>query len=292
MEIKENEIPENAYDVLTANCMTAYGIRNVKNYEYKNRNSWWIETASSENYVDTVYLIIETTDNSAFGHWVYETAIYIPLYNILKMKYHTVKIILDPANLKTFKYHILQYFDISRNDIVTSITHANNICYFPKPNSSLINKSITEEYKQTVHLFRTFFHTRPVEKTIDIVLLPRQKKENHDTNRIIDTHELEQAISSMKNTYILHTDNITDIKTQIDIIQKSKIIIVTDGSSFHVNGLFANNSKIIVLGNQTDHQASIYQKANFLNEIVSLHNSVIKLPGSSFVFEHIQPYLQ
>lgn len=47
---------------------------------------------------------------------------------------------------------------------------------------------------------------------------------------------------------ILHTDEIHDLKDQIDIIRKSFIVILTDGSPALVNSLFTTYSHVIILG--------------------------------------------
>ena len=83
-------------------------------------------------------------------------------------------------------------------------------------------------------------------------------------------------INNIENIEILHTDAITDFKEQIEKIKKAKTIIVTDGSPYLLNGLFAYNSNIIVLGDMVKAQCTFQIKSKFYNELIkSKNNNVI-----------------
>ena len=79
------------------------------------------------------------------------------------------------------------------------------------------------------------------------------------------------------NHYILNTDTITDIKDQIDLIEKSENIIINDGSALLINGLFAKNSNIYVCERLvTQGQSNIYPPMkNIINSIQNINNNKI-----------------
>lgn len=194
------------------------------------------------------------------------------------------------------------YFGVKSSDIVRSIETPNNICFVPQQNTSFNDKTITDKYINHIKSFWNIFQTSIIEKTIDIVLLPRQKKENYKGNeRITDTADIEEKLSTITNNYcVLHTDNNKEIKSQIDIIRRAKTIIVTDGSPYLVNGFFAKDSKIILLGDITAFHAQDYIKYAFFNRFIASNNHVIRLPYSAsggeygnchFKLEHIRQYL-
>ena len=79
------------------------------------------------------------------------------------------------------------------------------------------------------------------------------------------------------NHYILNTDTITDLKDQIDLIEKSENIIINDGSALLINGLFAKNSNIYVCERLvTQGQSNIYPPMkNIINSIQNINNNKI-----------------
>lgn len=62
-------------------------------YSYINFDTFKI-TYNNINNINNIqyYLIIDTKDYDAFGHWVFESAIYIPFYIKLKEIYPNIKI--------------------------------------------------------------------------------------------------------------------------------------------------------------------------------------------------------
>lgn len=315
MEIRANKDDYNVHDKIIINNVTLYGIKNVKTYNFIDFDGWKIDTApDSSSNTEAVYLIIDTKYNMAFAHWVFESAIYLELYHTLQKRHPHIKIVMD-VDL-SYKHLFYKYFNIDKdailhhvydyrnadvNIVIHTLDNSNNICYFPKPITSFNDRTITDEYKSHIMAFWSTFHKAPVEKTIDILLLPRQAKENYKGNdRITDTSNIEKRLATITNNYrVLHTDNNTELLLQIELVQKAKVIIVTDGSPYSVNGFFAKDSKIILLGDITQQQIPLYPKVEFIHKLICSHNTVINIPYSAggrykhsvFTLEHILPYL-
>lgn len=96
------------------------------------------------------YLNIDTMFHDVFSHWVFESAIYLPLFLKLKKKYPDLK--LYSKGYKMYKKLFYDYFDICETDIVYQLESSNR-CLFPKPISSLNVNRIDEAWKTQVDYF-------------------------------------------------------------------------------------------------------------------------------------------
>jgi len=253
-------------------------INNVISYEYTNYNNWSIcINNSTYDTIPQYYVMIDAFHHDAFGHWVYESAIYLPFFNLLKLKYPTIKLHLKSN--KKFKLLFCKYFNIEEYDIVTSII-SNNICIYTKPISALNYKSITEEYKSHVVAFINALHIPIQIKNIEHLLMPRGANENYIGNeRVLNMDNIIQHINDMSDsTYTLYTDTISSLAEQMHIVSSASTIYITDGSACIVNGLFASNSTIIVLGNILTNQSNEYIKMKYICELIASKNKVIYIP--------------
>jgi hypothetical protein len=255
-----------------------YFVRNVIQYEIENFNTWVVKNGEDNIFDGSYYFIIDTLYHDAFAHWVFESAIYLMLFLELKKEYPRLK--LHFKEKKKYKESFAQYFGIDVNDITYNL-EPNNLCIFPSPISCLNIRDSNHFFEQYVDdLFEHFNFS--VDKEYDILLSPRGKLENFKNNdRIVDTNDIERTLERMKSTCIMYTDNLKDLNTQIEEIKKSKTIIITDGSPFMVNGMFAKNSVIIVLGNIFKEQMEIYKKNNYIYKKICENNNVIFLQSSS-----------
>ena len=114
-------------------------VKNVISYTYEDK---WIINATNtkDNTNETYYLIIDTKFNDAFAHWVYESGLYLLLYNKLKKIYPNIKLHLG-YNRK-YKKIFCEYFNIFDSDIVYDFL-PNNTCIFPIPITGLNNITIS-----------------------------------------------------------------------------------------------------------------------------------------------------
>lgn len=285
---------KNAYILYTLNTYKYYMINNVDSYSYLNFNTWNIKINSSQDvYMDSIFLCIDTEYNDTFGHWVTESAIYLPFFQDLKLQYPNIKIHLQ--NKKKYKLLFTRKFNISDNDIVYELPQVNT-CIFPLPITSLNNNSLSNDY---ISYFNTLYNRVNLDNTknIHILVMPRGTLENYvNNNRFVNTSHIEECITRMQNTKILYTDILETLDEQLQIVSSSKYIIVNDGAAFFINGFFTNNSIIIVLGDNVCKQAQSFQKVKFILDRIKKTNTVIFIPYNqsnpySFKFEDVQAYL-
>lgn len=265
------------------NIYKVFIIENVVQYSLINFNTHQIEVCNSDEKPVEYYFAIDLLFHDAFSHWVYESAIYLPIFSKLKEIYPTIKILLKEK--KQFKLLFLKFFNIMETDIVYDI-QPRNVCLFPSPISALNeNNYFTDTYKQILLQFITIFSHYNLSnecRAYDYIILPRQTKENYKSNdrsyHMELTYEAVRTISQNYDT--LHTDTIVDLKDQIAAVQSAPNVILTDRSPFMVNNLFCNNQKLFVLDTITIQQLSTYIKFNYIREMVCRlhHNSYTYIP--------------
>jgi hypothetical protein len=226
-----------------------------------------------------VFLILDNVNGDAFGHWVYESAIYLPIFSQLKEKFPNLKIYL--SSKKRFKSLFVEYFHINDSDICYEFS-SENLCIFYDPVTSLNDHEITETYIKQADYFIGHFvdhfstaSSSPGRIREKLLLMPRQKLENFKGNdRTYDTENLEKEVLATGGS-VLHTDDVLVLKDQINTVSDSKNIILTDGSPLLVNGMFASESNIFVIGDVTPGQIYNYPKMYYIiRRIVDKGNQI------------------
>jgi hypothetical protein len=226
-----------------------------------------------------IYLLIDTPNHSSFGHFIFESSIYIHIYAKLKKIFDGIKI-LTVAPMK-YKLLILNYFGVHANEIVTKFNSNNNVCFMPFfAHSSLNSNDGTEGFRRslvTLYPIYNNYKYMNVTKDIDVMILPRHSAENNpSTERIIDTMDIENHLRKLPKCVVFDTSHVDTLNIQIEKIRRTDILIVPDGSSMLVNGFFAKNSIIIVLGFGTIKQAnSDTPKLKYVQKYIASNNIVI-----------------
>lgn len=277
-------------------------IRNVTKYEHRNFNSWKVFSLQPgyQNGIDSlsnedsqIYIILDTQFHEAFGHWFFESAIWIPKIRGILNAYPNAKIHLK--EIKGYKSQILEFFDIPSDRLSTQIREGNNVCIFVDPCTAI--NDLTEHNKFTVMLkdFAKEFYAKPVKKTISYLLMPRQKKDNYASNdRKVGSDDLEDYLNKIPNSHIFNTDFSPAFSDQIDVVQNSKHILVTDGSPFLVNAFIAQHSVIIVLGDSlVPNQRKYIEKISIICEFIEHNNAVsyVHSPDNIFTRECISSWI-
>ena len=212
------------------------------------------------------FYLFETCFDSAFGHWIYESAMYLTFFSELKSKYPALKILVKQNPKRSYKKLFFKALNIDENDIywleneeicdcktVYLNIPINNICINTKPHylNTVQVKNITNFKKLMVDFRNTIMNnlniTYPEEKTIENLFFPRSKIENFVYNdRIVNYEKVYKLLEGQQ--YIEYdTVNTNNLKKQIELLVSSKNIFLYGGSSILVNGLFCENSTIYVL---------------------------------------------
>jgi len=244
-----------------------YYKENVKEYKVdeKDFNKWdyqLYETAIISN--PTIILCAEELPNNAFAHFVYETAIWIPLFK--KMRSEGMNILFHVNGSKKFKTLFFEYFGIE--ELLIDHLPLNNICYFVEPICFNNDKSVvSDKYKTLLNSFIDELKVSKYKKR-EYLLMPRQTKENYKPNdRTIDTSELEEIFTNEK-LQILNTDEVENLEYQINMVSSTEEIFLTEGSPLLVNGLFCRNSTIICIGFLNYFQSKCLPKYEYQLKII------------------------
>ncbi len=226
-----------------------YEIENVVSIHIRHRDNygWDVEyDPSQEGSIPQTYLMLEGIYDEAFHHWVYETAIFLPLFRRLQQKYPGMK--LYSFHKKLYKDCVYKAFDISASEISYTIDHPRNRFVFIRCTSQADHT--------TPHLYREYvrrFHAAlvpevPPPKDIELLYLPRGSSENIRDFSIPVQPALLEALMPNPRVKVYFTDKTTDIREQIQMIQRAKVILLNEGTNCLVNGFFAVGSRIVVLG--------------------------------------------
>lgn len=214
------------------------------------------------------FYLFETCFDSAFGHWIYESAMYLTFFSELKTKYPELKILVKQNPKRSYKDLVFKSLNIHENDIywleneeiddcktVYLNIPINNICINTKPHymntvqvKNITNfKKIMVEFRNTI--LRNLNITYPEEKTIEHLFFPRSKIENYVSNdRIINYENVYKWLEGKSYTEYDTVHN-NDLKQQLELLVSSKNIFLDWGSSFLVNTLFCKNSTIFIINN-------------------------------------------
>lgn len=243
-----------------------------------------------ERKCETVYFIIDTAYDEAFGHWQAESAVFLKYFLEIQKDYPSIKLHL--LHVQTFKLLTLRQYGITREQVVTSV-QLPNTCFIA-PGLGLGDKQAhLEWWKPLVHSH--FSHLRACDgrayEHIPILVMPRQTKENYKNNdRIIPGYDSVIQWAVQHGGSVLHTDAVDNLCDQIKMVQASRIIIVTSGSALYVNGNFAANATIIGVGNSRQHPH--YPALQYVYDEILGWGNTVHFVGQASVPEIVKALLQ
>jgi hypothetical protein len=184
------------------------------------------------------FVPIDSPNHEAFAHWVFESAIFLPDIRAQGKR-------VGVAAKKDYKRLFCKHFGFTEEDIeYTSAPRGSTL--------TLMDAPVPPEYPERLRTFFTQFSSTVV-PDVDFVLLPRQTKENYvNNNRPCKLTPYLHVFETSGRTYrIVNTDDITNLQTQIDLVNSGRTVIVTDGSPAIVNGMFCSGKKIYVVREPT-----------------------------------------
>lgn len=292
-------------DLTTPKCFCTSDfavVSNVLDYEHIDFNYWQIKALSPGYLVgldklkatdNSICIILETKFHGAFGHWFFESAIWLTQVKKILDTLPNAKIHLKET--KGFKIQILQFFGISEDKVCTQLPK-NNTCIFVNPCTALNDAGDPGKFKEMLSAFSDQFFKNPITKTINYLLMPRQKKENFVYNdRQVGTDDLEGYVKSLPSSEIYNTDNSPTFADQVNTLQSSHHIIVTDGSPFMVNAFLAKYSVITVLGDAlVPNQRKTDRKLQAICEQIEHNNAVryVHSPANIFTRQCIEEWIK
>jgi len=73
----------------------------------------------------------------------------------------------------------------------------------------------------------------------------------------------------------VHTDDITHLQTQIDLVNSGRNLVVVDGSAFLVNGMFCSGKHIYVINTElVENQSKLYPMVKLIYDKIKQKNTV------------------
>lgn len=268
-------------------------VHNVKSYEFHDFNSWKIQALSPKYEHGTsglyntplpIYIAIDTKFHDAFGHWFFESAIWLTKIKKILDQFPSAQIHLKEN--RGYKTQIMNYFDISQDRITTELSVDFNCCVFFNPCTSLNDSRENVRFRELLLDFSKQFHQNVTQKKINYLLMPRQKKGNYASNdRQINTDDLELLLEEIPNSEIFNSDASPSFAYQISKVQSSKHLLVADGSAFMVNAFLAESSVVFVLGDAlVPNQRQVQVKTHIICDLIEHNNAVTYLHSSDNVF--------
>lgn len=257
---------------------------NLKTYEYKLCDNilYITQYSVTENSLlfkneKIYYWIFDAPGESALGHWIYESFIFVHILIGLNKQIKNIKI-LTRNNCKYVKT-ILNFFNIE-NEIVNEISNYNNVCFFPKVyslNTTPTQIECDEYYNKHLNLYIQYIQSNlQIIKKIKSLYLPRNDTDNYKENdRIINNTDNIKQIVIQNGGMVLDTYRLNNINYQFTIVNNADIIILDYGSSFHFNCIFLKNKKIYVLDDKGLYNGGMaFESLRLLNKIIADNNDV------------------
>jgi len=254
--------------------------------------NWLISTCENDSN-GLITMHIEFNHGDFFGHWVFESAPYLSEFRRLKNIYPELKLHLP--NMKMYKRLFLDYFGIPITDIISRLP-PRGVIIVPQYSTSLVLPNELEYFKNILNRFGLSFPQQYQVPGYGFLILPRQSAESRvktitgeDLSSLLD-----DVIAWFASSYIahrvLHTDTITRLRDQIELIQSYNNLILLDGSALLVNGLFVINTTIHVVGNLcTEIQGTMFPKIQFnIDDIMSRGNSIVYYYDSADFIKRIE----
>jgi hypothetical protein len=250
------------------------------------------------------FFVIDTIYDSAFIHWVLESAVFLTYWSELKGTLPKLKLVLRQP--RKYKSLFLPVFGIAPDDVVyytggwpspgpreelPQFPHS-----YPEPNlvfippgqylhDTLLNVDL---FHQTLSTFvkHIKLYSSITEEPLttfsphrSVLVLPRGRKENYGPNerKIPELDILASLVedSDVHGAEVLRSDEVNDIRHQVQAISRAKVIFVSAGSAAYFSMLFAVNSTIYVMGPDRLKLDSRFPYSRELCALASRTNSII-----------------
>jgi len=202
-----------------------------------------------------VFFVVENAYESAFVHWVTESAVFLHYWAELLENYPNLK--LWVRTTKDYKKLTAALYGISPERIVTGQLPQPNMCLFPplqRENSSrmdfMLFITLVERHFERMRAAADPFK----QEEIPILIMPRQSKENYAINdRQVPGYDVLGRWATRIGGKVFNTDEVKSMGEQASVLLASKVIVLDYGSSLFFNGVIARDSTILIIGNMMHH---------------------------------------
>ena len=209
------------------------------------------------------FFVVDVESESSYGHWQGESAVFLHEWRNLKKWFRNVFVLIgSPRNYKKITFELYEIFPHDVKLLSELPNYPHNYCVF-KPLFSLSDR----ELDQTNVMFYWHRHIEFLEKAAlqnsarprkyPLLIMPRGVNENiRGNDRAYPGFEIISLWAQSVGGQTLFTDNITSFRKQILLLMGARIVVLTEGSCYSVNGAFVTNSVIVIVGKSLVHQRS------------------------------------
>lgn len=242
-----------------------------------------------------IYFLFETPFHEAFGHWVFESAIFLPFVKHF-MENDRFFLLVNKNNQRKYKKSFFKLFNISDVNIHyinNSHIHTCDMSYRDIPDNNIsivcrnfilnqipssLNESSIEKIKYLLNNFYEIILNGIIcEKHNEHLVLPRSKVENYLPNDRIISYDSIYPLLKDKQCKIYDTQETDNFLEQILLLQQSTNIYTYWGSSFIVNGFFSRNSNIYVIMDcdiDYNYHHNKYLICNIIKSVIEANNKI------------------
>ena len=241
----------------------------------------------------SILFLFEVPFHEAFGHWVFESAIFLPFVKNFT-SYDNFFVLVNKNNERKYKKSFFKLFNIDDKNIcyIDNLeTHTDNVSYknITKNNISIVcrnfilnqvprslNNDLIEKFTfLVINFYEIIIKDIHREKQIENLFLPRSKIENYLPNDRQINYDSLYALLTDKEYICYDNQETNNFIEQVMILQKSKNIYTYWGSSYLVNGFFSKDSNIYIAMNNTNYNCSDgFLLCKIIKNIVEKNNKI------------------
>ena len=253
----------------------------------------WVDTGLDTARVacavapDAVFLVLDTAQDTAFGHWVGESAVFLYLWADLSAQHPGIRLVLRSA--RTFKALLAAAWGLRPAQLLVAraLPHnASNLVYFAPLfllNSALLDLGLGAR-AFAAHMQRVRSHAGlgglcgnwGGAGAARLLLMPRGSRENFFWNDRAVPHEREVMahFNGTRGAQWLFTDEVRDIGEQARAVAGARVIVTHYGSALFFNGAIARNATLVVLGSLGEQHKDVHG-FRAMWRYINLYNRVV-----------------
>jgi len=266
--------------------------------------------------------VIDTMYDDAFIHWVLESAVYLSYWTELKGMFPNLKLVFRRP--KKFKTLFLPAFGVSTDDVLyltggcpqtapceqaPPFPHAYplpNLVFIPPGqylhdgslNMKLFHETLSAFVTNLIQFSQNLIEASDVRLDRSVLILPRGQKENYGPNdrSIPELNILASLVEegNLLGAEVLRTDDLNDIRQQVNAVSRAKVIFLGAGSAAYFNMFFAANATIYVMGpdrikfdSKFPYSREICALAGRKNEIIIRDDTIGKDELKALLMHHL-----
>lgn len=231
-------------------------------FGWENEDGYEVFSSKSTNQEGQVYFLLDTHNQNAFAHWVFENFVYLHYFLELKQEFPSAKLVVyerkgykslflenngvHPSDIVDASEVDFQYQTLNKNPIEERQCKPNRVFFHPYASLNSMTPQLYHRYH--ILSYQQTIQALPKEKTIPVLYLPRGERENFAglDRRYAVQSQCKELVKQLGG-FVFETDTNTDYWKQIQLVRSAKIILLDYGSNLWVNGFFSEDAHLLYL---------------------------------------------